>query len=233
MNSVLTDLHRAVAEYLMPESAKKLIASGDLLILCGVTAAGKNTLANYLVKHDNFESVVSHTTRQPRSNHRVMEQNGREYWFVNPEQMLELVNNKAFVEIKAVHGETCYGTSIEAIERVIKAGKKAVMEIDIQGATELIASVPELRPVFVVPPSYDIWMERLEGRGEITEEQKKKRFLSARNEIEEALAHPSMEFVVNYEVDDTAQKLISGLVDKPEVQREAIAVAASLLESLE
>jgi guanylate kinase len=109
VKQILTDLHGAVATYRMPAPAQVLIGSGEVTLLCGVTASGKNTISNYLVSHGNYAPVVSHTTRQPRENHGVLEQNGVEYWFVTPAQMLELVKNQAFIEVKAIHGETCYG----------------------------------------------------------------------------------------------------------------------------
>ena len=152
-HQVLSELHGAVSQYVMPDHAKQLIGSGEVTVLCGVTAAGKNTIANYLVECGNYAHVVSHTTRQPRENHGILEQNGVEYWFVSPQEMLELVRDKAFVEVKAIHGDTCYGTSIKAIESVITAGKHPVVEIDVQGVLELTEAVPSLRPLFILPPS--------------------------------------------------------------------------------
>ena len=81
-HKILTKLHASVAAYRMPEKAKQLIGSGEVTVLCGVTASGKNTIANYLIKHGNYAHVVSHTTRAPRENHGVLETSGNEYWFL-------------------------------------------------------------------------------------------------------------------------------------------------------
>ncbi len=194
----------------MPEEAKTLAKSGDLLVLCGVTAAGKNTISEYLINNSNFEAVISHTTRSPRLNHGELEVNGKEYWFVTPKEMLDMVIRKEFLEVKAVHGETCYGTSIESVKKAISDGKRPVMEIDVQGALELTVAVPGFRPVFILPPSYEVWMSRLGTRGSITDSEKMRRLRSASMEIRTALDHPAFTLLVNHDVHFTAKELLNG-----------------------
>jgi guanylate kinase len=229
---ILTSLHASVASYSMPEDAKALIASGEVTLLCGVTASGKNTIANYLVSHGNYQHVVSHTTRLPRENHGVLEQDGSEYWFVTPEQMLDLVQKQAFIEVKAIHGDTCYGTSIEAVKVVVEAGNHPVMEIDVQGALELTEAVPTLRPLFILPPSYDVWMERLGSRGFISDGEKMRRLRSASMEIETALDHPAFLLTVNHEVELTAAEIINGIDLSSGTQAAYRQLAKDLLESI-
>lgn len=229
VKQILTDLHGAVAIYRMPESAQKLIGSGEVTLLCGVTASGKNTISNYLVSHGNYAPVVSHTTRHPRENHGVLEQNGNEYWFVTPAQMLDLVQKQAFIEVKAIHGETCYGTSIASVQTVISAGKHPVMEIDVQGALELTEAVPSLRPLFILPPSFDVWMQRLSSRGFITDAEKERRLRSATMEIQTALDHPAFILTVNHEVEQTAAEIMHGLDTSEQAQTSHRQLAEELL----
>ncbi len=66
------------------------------LLLCGATAAGKNTLANELIAEGGYESVVSHTTRLPRKNHGIPEENGKNYFFVDDTTMLHMLTDKQF-----------------------------------------------------------------------------------------------------------------------------------------
>lgn len=231
-SSVQTQLHAAVAAYRMPEHAKRLIGSGEVTVLCGVTAAGKNTISNYLVSHGNYEHVVSHTTRLPRENHGIREQSGVEYWFVSPEEMLGLVRANAFIEVKAIHGDTCYGTSIEAVEKVLRAGKHPVMEIDVQGALELTEAVPALRPLFILPPSYEVWMERLGTRGNLSDGEKERRLRSASMEIQTALDHPAFLLTANHEVEITAAEIIRGLDASVHTQDEHRKLAEDLLETV-
>jgi len=231
-HKTLKQLHALVARYKMPEYAKNLISSGDVTIVCGVTAAGKNTIINYLVENQGYEHVISHTTRKPRINDGVQEENGKEYWFVNPEVMLDLVEKDKFLEVKAVHGDTCYGTSIKAIESVIKKGKHPIMEIDVQGALDLTEVAPSLRPLFVLPPTYDVWMERLASRGNISDADKQKRFLSASMEIQTALDHPAFILTINHEVEETAAEFLAGYDMSSEARSERRKLAAQLKETI-
>jgi guanylate kinase len=232
LKQTLTQLHGAVAAYVMPENAKQIIGSGEVTVLCGVTAAGKNTISDYLVRHGNYDHVVSHTTRLPRENHGIMEQNGKEYWFVTPEEMLEMVQQKAFIEIKAIHGDTCYGTSIKAVETVIGEGKHPVMEIDVQGVLELIQAVPKLRPLFILPPSYEVWMERLGTRGFISDGERERRLRSASMEIQTALDHPAFLLIANHEVEMTAAEIMKGVDPGFQSQAELRSLAEDLLETI-
>ncbi|MCA9328764.1 hypothetical protein KC959_03260 [Candidatus Saccharibacteria bacterium] len=232
LKQIVTQLHGAVASYKMPANARELIGSGEVTLLCGVTAAGKNTIANYLVSHGDYAHVVSHTTRVPRENHGIMEQSGNEYWFVSPNEMFGLVNSKAFIEVKAIHGETVYGTSIEAVKSVIEAGKHPVMEIDVQGALELTEAVPGLRPLFILPPSYDVWMERLGTRGFISDGEKQRRLRSASMEIQTALDHPSFLLIANHEVEMTAAEIMKGVDPGFQSQAELRKLAEELLETI-
>jgi guanylate kinase len=227
---VLRQLHAAIGMYIMPPSAKQLVTQTHLLVLCGVTAAGKNTISSFLITHENYAPVVSHTTRQPRQNHGQLEQSGKEYWFVDAARMLELVRDSAFVEVKAVHGDTCYGTSIAAILTASHGGHIPVMEIDVQGALELTQAIPTLRPVFILPPSYDVWMERLGTRGFISDGERERRLQSARMEIRTALDHRAFDLVVNHDVEDTARILISGIAQGPTEQAKARQLAEELLQ---
>ncbi len=231
-HKIITDLHAAVAAYKMPENAKNLVGSGELIVICGVTAAGKNTIADYLIGHGNYLHVVSHTTRKPRENHGVKEENGREYWFVEPIEMLEMINDQNFIEVKAIHGETCYGTSIEAVKNVISAGLHPIMEIDVQGALELTEVVPKLRPLFILPPTYEVWMQRLGSRGNISDGEKDRRFRSASMEIETALDHSSFTLLTNHEVEMTAREIMNGIDTSDQAQADRSALASELLETL-
>lgn len=232
LKQIVTQLHSAVASYKMPDTARALIGSGEVTVLCGVTASGKNTIANYLVNHGNYSHVVSHTTRAPRENHGILEQNGKEYWFVKPKEMLDLVLQQGFIEVKAIHGETCYGTSISSVQSVIDAGKHPVLEIDVQGAVELTKAVSKLRPLFILPPSYDVWMERLGTRGFLSDGERARRLQSAAMEIQTALSNPAFLLTVNNEVEATASDIIRGVDSSYGLQAEHRKLAEELLATI-
>ena len=130
--------------------------------------------------------------------------------------MLRLVQAEAFVEIKAIHGETVYGTSIESYKNIITKGQRPLLIIDVQGVEEISRGLPELKPYFLLPPSYEAWMNRLHSRGVITEEDKANRIISAKREIATVLKTPAYILVVNDQIEATANKILSGQIDKAE-----------------
>ncbi|GAC1387612.1 MAG: hypothetical protein NVS1B7_0420 [Candidatus Saccharimonadales bacterium] len=234
MDSVLQEqLLQAVTRYKMPEAAKQLVASSKLLAICGVTAAGKNTIVNYLIEHDDFAYMVSHTTRKPRINHGTMEQNGRDYWFVSESKMLELVETESFVEVKQVHGSTFYGTSILTINQAVQSDKRPITELDVQGAQELMVHLPELRPMFVLPPSYEVWMTRLNNRGTLDSEDQLRRLHSARAELQIAIDNPSFAFIVNHDFHDTVAEIMRGIDVSRDVQADRRRLARQLLTQID
>jgi guanylate kinase len=232
MSELTSQLLELVNNYRMPEEAKTLVRDSQLLALCGVTAAGKNTIATYLIEHSDFEYVVSHTTRAPRENHGTIEQHGKDYWFVGDAQMLGLINDQSFLEVKAVHGDTFYGTSIQSVEKAIADKKRPITEIDVQGTLELAKEVPGFRPVFILPPNYDIWMERLGTRGFMSEGEKERRMQSAKMELQTAVDNPDFILITNHEVELTAREIIQGLDTSLSNQSKMRDLAKELLDYL-
>ena len=230
-SDVHAQLIAGVEAYRMPERAKSLIAHSHLQLLSGVTAAGKNTIIQHLVDNDNYEFVVSHTTRQPRYNQGELEKNGKVYWFIDETEMLSMVKSGAFVEDKMVHG-TFYGTSMAAIEHATRAGRRPVKEPDVQGALEYIQAVPHIRPLFVLPPSYKVWQERLSKRGEMTAEDYERRLLSAHKELKIAIDTPQFALIVNHEFHKTVDEIMHGVDVSDKTQAERRLLAQRLIDDL-
>lgn len=218
----------AVANYQMPEVACDLLQNEKPLLLCGITAAGKNTLAEELIAGGGFEAVVSHTTRQPRLNHGAMEQDGKNYFFVADEEMLQMILDEQFVEAKPVHDKV-YGTSIEAYKAPLARGNVPVLDIDVQGAEEFVVAVPSLRPIFLLPPSFRVWQQRLKGRGDLAIEDLKPRVRSAVMEIETILQNPAFQLLVNTDKAQTAEMIRSGHIGR---DHDAVDVADQLIHDV-
>lgn len=206
-----TQLLAALRDYKMPSAAITFLNQNPPLIISAVTASGKNTVANYILKNQpNYRETVSHTTRSPRPG----ETNGIHYWFVDETKMLELVHAKAFIEVKAVHGETVYGTSLKAYKEVIETGHRPLLVIDVQGVEELRRGLDKIRPFFILPPSYEEWMNRLHKRGTIADDDKNTRLGSAKRELQTVLSNPAYILVVNDEVEQTAKMILAVEVDE-------------------
>lgn len=227
MNDVHQQLLIEVKNYKMPPAAVQFLGRNPSLIISSVTASGKNTVANRIITTTNYRETVSHTTRSPRSG----EADGLHYWFVDETRMLQLVRNRAFIEIKAIHGETIYGTSVEAYKLVLNDGYQPLLVIDVQGVEEISKVMPKLRPFFLLPPSYEDWMNRLHSRGVIKEEDKAERLNSARREIQTVLGNSAYILVVNDYVDRTAQEILLGKIDE-NAQRKNRQLAQNLYQQL-
>jgi guanylate kinase len=136
---------------------------GELFIVSAPSGAGKTTLIQGLLGRPEalgrLEFSVSHTTRRPRQG----EQDGREYHFVSRKGFEEMAGMGRFLEWAEVHGNL-YGTSREEVDPRLEAGVDVLLDIDVQGAEQVLEQRPDAQSVFVLPPSYADLERRLRGR---------------------------------------------------------------------
>lgn len=227
----MTNLQQAIERYEMPTEAIQLISQHRPLGLAGPTGAGKGTLAQYLTQAGHYAPIVSDTTRAPRPHGNGLEVNGVHYWFLNEAEAIEKLSQGGYIESKLVHGDTLYGTSIDAYQRVIDSNRVPILEIDIQGIEEFMKRDPEFDAVLLLPPSFEIWNQRIDGRGDMTPENKIKRFKTALVEYEKPFQNDRFYPVVNTEVVDVARVIESGAYRDPEYRQRALAIAAELRDA--
>ena len=162
---------------------------GCLFVVAAPSGAGKSSLVRALLAADSQLAVsVSHTTRQPRG----QETNGREYWFVAPQEFDRMVAQDDFFEWAQVHGNR-YGTSRRAVIQELERGRDVVLEIDWQGALNIKRLFPDAVLIFILPPSWEELQRRLVGRGEDAPEVIEQRLKNARLEVSKA---PEFDFVI-------------------------------------
>lgn len=155
---------------------------GNLFVVAAPSGAGKSSLVKALMELDSHLAVsVSHTTRPPRG----QEVEGREYHFVDVATFRRMIDEQAFFEWAEVHGNL-YGTSREAIEQRLNAGEDVVLEIDWQGALQIKQLFPNAVLIFILPPSWDELLQRLQRRGEDPHEVIETRMANARHEVAQA-----------------------------------------------
>lgn len=141
-------------------------SSGTLYIVSAPSGAGKTSLVTALIKADKRVSVsVSHTTRAMRPG----EQHGVNYHFVSHDDFKGLIAKGDFLEHAEVFGNF-YGTSRSALQEVLDQGNDLILEIDWQGAQQVRKLMPEALSVFILPPSQQALRQRLDGRGQDSEE---------------------------------------------------------------
>jgi guanylate kinase len=202
-----------------------------MVLLIGPTAAGRNTLINILTSTGRYHYLVSDTTRKPRHNNGVAEQNGVEYWFKTEEEFLEGLKNGEYLEAAIIHNQQVSGMSIRELDRAKSAGIIAIDEIEPDGASHIQMYDESPLFIFLLPPSFDVWMERLRGRGDMPEDELRRRLESAREEITEALQADFYQFVINNEIHEAAvavDELANGREPDNEKQAQGRAYAEQL-----
>jgi guanylate kinase len=187
-----------------------------LTVLAGPTAVGKGTLAAWVRDHHPEVWVsVSATTRRPRPG----EVDGVHYHFVSDAEFERMASDGELLEWAVVHGRARYGTPRGPVERALAAGRPALLEIDLQGARQVRASMPEALFVFLAPPSWDELVRRLVGRGTEDEEERRVRLDTARVEL--AAAEEFDVTLVNDDVRRAGEELVSLMATPvPEAKRD-------------
>jgi guanylate kinase len=187
---------------------------GRLTVLAGPTAVGKGTVAAYVREHHPEVWIsVSVTTRRPRPG----EEHGRHYWFVSDEEFDRLVDHDELLEWAVVHRAARYGTPRRPVEHALRDGRPALLEIDLQGARQVRATMPEAILIFLAPPTWEELEKRLRGRGTEPEDVIARRLAAGR--IEMAAEQEFDLTLVNTSVQDVCHRLIALLADAPEASR--------------
>jgi len=133
----------------------------QLIVLSGPSGVGKGTLCKRLLaEHPQWVWSVSATSRAPRPT----EVNGVDYRFLTPEAFKAHVADGGFLEW-ATYNHNSYGTLKKPVEDALAAGHTVLLEIDVQGALQVKAAMPQAKLVFLAPPSLDVLRQRLEIRG--------------------------------------------------------------------
>ncbi len=180
------------------------VAPQRLTVLAGPTAVGKGTISAFVRTH--FPQVwlsVSMTTRAPRPG----EVDGVHYHFVDDAEFDRLVAQGELLEYAVVHGRAKYGTPRGPVERALREGRLALLEIDIQGARQVRRRDPDALLVFLTPPSWDELVRRLVGRGTESQEERQVRLSTARTEM--AAVSEFDVTIVNDDVRRASEELVS------------------------
>ena len=180
---------------------------GRLFIISSPSGGGKGTVISHLQKlRPELYYSVSATTRAPRDG----EVDGVSYYFVSKERFLELAARNAFLE-HAKYVDEYYGTPRSLIDDCIYYGKDVLLEIEVQGAKQVMSSGLDAVSIFIVPPSMEVLEQRLRGRATESEDKLEARLIRARSELEEKEHYDHI--VVNDDALRAAEEILS-IIDK-------------------
>ena len=200
--------------------------AGILFIISAPSGSGKSTLvAQVRSLVEGLDFSVSYTTRAPRGS----ETDGREYHFIRRETFERMVADGEFLEWAEVFGKHYYGTARSALDHARAAGKDLLLDIDVQGAKQVMQTLPDAVSIFILPPNPQVLEMRLRNRSQAehmtSEEEIARRLQQARKELEQ--------------VWDYKYALVNGVLDQATAEMRAVVLyergvrdgVASLAES--
>ncbi len=182
----------------------KLNEKGLLIVISGPSGVGKGTVRKALFKRSghNLDFSVSMTTRNPRDG----EIDGKDYYFVSKDKFKDEIKKGNLLEY-AKFVNNYYGTPKDKVTEKLEEGKEVVLEIEVQGAMQVKAKMPDAVFIFIAPPSYKALETRLVNRGTETSDIILERLNKAKNEI--MLASSYDYIVVNDEIENAVDKIIA------------------------
>lgn len=159
------------------------MATGKAFIFSAPSGSGKTTIVKHLLKtNNNLEFSISACTRDKRGR---KEENGKDYYFLTPEEFKHKIDNDEFIEWEEVYPGNFYGTLKSEIERIWQSGKNVIFDVDVKGGLSLKKYFKEKAlAVFVKVPSLEVLSERLSSRASESPESLSQRLYKARFELE-------------------------------------------------
>lgn len=174
---------------------------GVLVIVSGPSGAGKSTVISRVSQiRNDIRFSVSATTRPPREG----EIEGKDYFFKSQEEFWEMIKLDAFLEHAEYVGNS-YGTPAAPVDRSLAEGSTVILDIEVQGAAQVMEKRPDAVSIFLCPPSMEELERRLRGRGTDSEEKIRDRLMAAHREY--AQAHKYGYIIVNDDADTAVREL--------------------------
>lgn len=210
-----------------------IVRTTPIVLLVGISGAGKGTIRKKLFESGDYINFISHTTRSPRENNGVMEQNGVEYYFISIETAIDMLRRGDFIEAKSYSGNV-YGTTTTELQKAKASGKIALNDVEIQGVAEYLKIAPSVKVIFIVPPSHEAWLARLVARyeGEINHDDLNRRLETAKQELQVALADTRFSFIINDDLEQAVQDVENIVKHGSHDDSKARAVATQILTYL-
>lgn len=180
------------------------MTKGLLLIVSGPAGSGKGTVNARLLERDDFVYSVSATTRSPRPG----EVNGVNYHFISREEFLQRLESGDMLEYTEYCGNF-YGTPRREAIAVLESGKNLILEIEVEGARQVIEKYPDAVPIMLLPPTFATQEARLRGRATETEEKILARLARTREELKDLGIYDYVVYNRDGAVDEAAADILA------------------------
>jgi guanylate kinase len=193
---------------------KNIDVKGKCIIFSAPSGSGKTTIVKHLLEHNALLGFsISACTRDKRGRN---EQNGKDYYFLTPEEFKHRIDNNEFIEWEEVYQGAFYGTLKSEIDRIWKSGCHVIFDVDVQGGLHLKEYFKERAlAIFVKCPSMDVLEQRLRARETDSEESISTRLFKVHFEM--SFEHKFDTTLVNNNLDDAlrdAYKLVDDFIKK-------------------
>jgi guanylate kinase len=192
----LAEFQEILANYHIAPAGTEVLRDARLVLFIGATATGRDTIIAELIKTGDYYHIASDTTRQPRVNNGVPEQNGVEYWFRSEEEFLADLRAGKLLEAEIIHDQHVSGISIRELSKAYEQGKIAITNVDLNIHT-IVEAKPDTKAFMVLPPSFTEWMRRLDYRGKMSPDEKRRRLKTACRVFEAALEYDYFILITN------------------------------------
>lgn len=188
------------------------MSKGILVVISGPSGTGKGTICGRILSEmDNIGFSTSMTTRQPRDG----EVDGKDYYFVTKDQFEAAIENDEFLEHANVFGNY-YGTLKAEVASKLDEGKDILLDIDVQGALNVMKAFPDQLFIFILPPSMEELRKRITGRGTDSDEEIERRLSQAESEMSMADEYDYQ--IVNDDLETAVKDVKKIIIERKEEQ---------------
>ncbi len=229
----LQDFIEVLKNYDASDHARAVLAKSPFVAMSGIAGGGRNTLINYLVDTGPYYFIVSDTTRPPKVRDGKLEQHGINYYFRQEDEFLHDLENGEFIEAEIIHNQQVSGTSIREVEHAQSQGKIPIHDFELGGAEAVYTLKSDAVIIGLLPPSFEDWQFRLNGRETMHDHEFKNRMETAIKVLESMQTRPYIKFVISGDLHESSKQLraiVENGVYTDEQHQKGLATAHKILD---
>jgi len=203
----LADFQDALNGYEVSEHAKAVLGRTKLVVMCGLTGSGRNTIIDYLVGSGSYSFVVSDTTRPPKVRGGKLEESGVHYYFRSEDDILADLEAGEFVEAEIIHNQQVSGLSVRELQRIHEQGLIGIGDFETGGAKNIYLACQGAYIIALLPPSFKDWQDRLARREVMSSGEFKNRMQTAVKNLQIFIDNPYYKFIISDHIERSSKEL--------------------------